>query len=53
MEGTMSFAQRLPVTRHAGLVEQVAELARIAQRPRMSAAEARAFLCVSHRQPRP
>jgi 3-keto-5-aminohexanoate cleavage enzyme len=53
MEGTMSFARRLPVTRNADLVEQVAELARIAQRPRISAAEARAFLGVSDRQPRP
>ena len=44
MEDTLTFARGRPVTRNAELVERAAELARIAQRPPMRPAEARAFL---------
>jgi uncharacterized protein (DUF849 family) len=46
MEDTLSYARGRPVTRNAELVERAAELARIAQRPPMRPAEARAFLGV-------
>ena len=49
MEDTLSFARGRPVARNAELVERAAELARIAQRPPMPAADARAFLGVSDR----
>jgi 3-keto-5-aminohexanoate cleavage enzyme len=52
MEDTLSLARGRPVTRNAELVERAAELARIAQRPPMAAAEARAFLGISN-QPAP
>ena len=53
MEDTLSFARGRPVARNAELVERAAELARIAQRPPMPAAGARAFLGVSAlRRPR-
>jgi uncharacterized protein (DUF849 family) len=44
MEDTLSFARGRPVARNAELVERAAELARAAQRPPMSPAEARDFL---------
>jgi 3-keto-5-aminohexanoate cleavage enzyme len=44
MEDTTSYARGRPVTGNAELVERAAELARIAQRPPMRPAEARAFL---------
>jgi uncharacterized protein (DUF849 family) len=50
MEDTLSFARGRPVARNAELVERAAELARIAQRPPMSPAAARAFLGVSERR---
>ena len=49
MEDTLSFARGRPVARNAELVERAAELARIAQRPPMSPAEARAFLGIPAR----
>src|SRR3984885_11914822 len=44
MEDTLSFARGRPVARNAELVERAAELARAAQRPPKSPAEARDFL---------
>jgi uncharacterized protein (DUF849 family) len=44
MEDTLSYARGRPVARNAELVERAAELARIAQRPPMHPAAARAFL---------
>jgi len=49
MEDTLTFAKGRPVTSNAQLVERAATLADIAQRPAMSAAEARAFLGVKAR----
>ena len=49
MEDTLSFARGRPVARNAELVERAAELARLAQRPPMRPAEARAFLGVPGR----
>jgi uncharacterized protein (DUF849 family) len=51
MEDTLSFARGRPVARNAELVERAAELARIAQRPPMPPAGARAFLGVGDREP--
>src|SRR6266571_7431467 len=44
MEDTLTFSRGRPVARNAELVERAAELARLAQRPPMPPAEARAFL---------
>jgi 3-keto-5-aminohexanoate cleavage enzyme len=44
MEDTLSFARGRPVARNAELVERAAELARLAQRPPMPPAGARALL---------
>ena len=49
MEDTLSYARGRPVTGNAELVERAAELARLAQRPPMSAADARTFLGISQR----
>ncbi len=49
MEDTLTFARGRPVARNAELVERAAELARIAQRPPMPPAEARAFLGIPSR----
>jgi uncharacterized protein (DUF849 family) len=49
MEDTSSFARGRPVARNAELVERAAELARVAQRPPMSPAEARDFLGIPAR----
>jgi 3-keto-5-aminohexanoate cleavage enzyme len=49
MEDTLSFARGRPVARNAELVERAAELARLAQRPPMRPAAARAFLGVGDR----
>ena len=49
MEDTLSFARGRPVARNAELVERAAELARLAQRPPMRPAEARAFLAIPAR----
>jgi uncharacterized protein (DUF849 family) len=49
LEDTLTFARGRPVTRNAELVERAAELARIAQRPPMPPAEARAFLAIPSR----
>ena len=46
MEDTLTFARGRPVARNAELVERAAELARYAQRPPMSPADARAFLAI-------
>ncbi len=51
MEDTLSFARGRPVARNAELVERAAELARLAQRPPMSPADARAFLGIRDREP--
>jgi uncharacterized protein (DUF849 family) len=51
MEDTLSYARGRPVARNAELVERAAELARIAQRPPMSPAEARAFLGIPGERP--
>jgi uncharacterized protein (DUF849 family) len=53
MEDTLTYARGRPVTRNAELVERAAELARIAQRPPMPPAEARAFLGVLGMRPGP
>jgi 3-keto-5-aminohexanoate cleavage enzyme len=50
MEDTLSFARGRPVARNAELVERAAELARIAQRPPMSPADARLFLGIPDRR---
>lgn len=44
MEDTISFARGRPVQANAELVERAAQLAHLAQRPPMTAADARAFL---------
>jgi len=44
LEDTLTYARGRAVARNAELVERAAELARIAQRPPMSPADARAFL---------
>src|SRR5689334_23000015 len=49
MEDTLSFARGRPVTSNAELVERAATLAGLAQRPPMSAGDARAMLGVSGR----
>ena len=46
MEDTLTYARGRPVARNAELVERAAELSRLAQRPPMRPAEARAFLGV-------
>ena len=46
MEDTLTFARGRPVARNAELVERAAELARLAQRPPMPPADARAFLAI-------
>ena len=46
MEDTLTFTRGRPVARNAELVERAAELARYAQRPPMSPADARAFLAI-------
>jgi uncharacterized protein (DUF849 family) len=50
MEDTLSFARGRPVARNAELVERAADLARHAQRPPMSPADARAYLGIPDRQ---
>ncbi len=50
MEDTLTFARGRPVARNAELVERAAELARLAQRPPMPAADARAFLGIRNRR---
>ena len=50
MEDTLTFARGRPVARNAELVERAAELARLAQRPPMSPAGARAFLGIRDRE---
>ncbi len=50
MEDTLTFARGRPVARNAELVERAAELARLAQRPPMSPADARAFLGIRDRE---
>ncbi len=50
LEDTVSYARGRPVARNAELVERAAELARIAQRPPMRPAVARAFLGVRDRR---
>jgi 3-keto-5-aminohexanoate cleavage enzyme len=50
MEDTLSFARGRPVGRNAELVERASELARIAQRPPMSPADARLFLGIPDRR---
>src|SRR5215831_12430076 len=49
MEDTLTFARGRPVTRNAELVERAAALARLAQRPPMPPAEARALLSIAAR----
>jgi 3-keto-5-aminohexanoate cleavage enzyme len=51
MEDTLTYARGRPVARNAELVERAAELARIAQRPPMRPAEARAFLGIPAERP--
>ena len=46
MEDTLTFARGRPVARNAELVERAAELARYAQRPPMSPADARVLLAI-------
>ena len=50
MEDTLTFARGRPVARNAELVARAAELARIAQRPPMPPAEARALLGIPARR---
>ena len=50
MEDTLTYARGRPVARNAELVERAAELARIAQRPAMRPADARAFLGIRGRR---
>ncbi len=50
MEDTLTFARGRPVARNAELVERAAELARLAQRPPMRPADARAFLGIRDRR---
>jgi uncharacterized protein (DUF849 family) len=49
MEDTLTFSRGRPVARNAELVERAADLARLAQRPPMPPAEARAFLSIPAR----
>jgi uncharacterized protein (DUF849 family) len=49
MEDTLTFSRGRPVARNAELVERAADLARLAERPPMPPAEARAFLSVPAR----
>ncbi|MEV3924783.1 3-keto-5-aminohexanoate cleavage protein [Actinomadura coerulea] len=49
MEDTVTFAKGRPVTANAELVERAAQAARLAQRPPMSPAEARALLATKPR----
>jgi uncharacterized protein (DUF849 family) len=49
MEDTLTFSRGRPVARNAELVERAADLARLAQRPPMLPAEARAFLSIRAR----
>jgi uncharacterized protein (DUF849 family) len=49
MEDTLTYAKGQPVTGNAQLVERAADLARLAQRPPMSTAEARQMLGVKDR----
>ena len=51
MEDTLTFSRGRPVARNAELVERAADLARLAQRPPMPPAEARAFLNIPTRNP--
>ena len=46
MEDTVTFSRGRPVARNAELVERAAGLARLAQRPPIPPAEARAFLSI-------
>src|SRR5438309_118135 len=46
MEDTLTFSRGRPVARNAELVERAADLARLAQRPPIPPAEARAFLSI-------
>ncbi len=50
MEDTLTFARGRPVARNAELVGRAAELARLAQRPPMSPADARALLGIRDRE---
>ena len=47
LEDTLTFSRGRPVARNAELVERAAALARLAQRPPMSPAEARTFLSIT------
>jgi uncharacterized protein (DUF849 family) len=47
MEDTLTFSRGRPVARNAELVERAAALARLAQRPPMSPAQARTFLSIA------
>lgn len=47
LEDTLSFARGRPASGNAELVERAAQLARLAQRPPMSPADARAFLGIT------
>ncbi len=49
MEDTLTYARGRPVARNAELVERAAEAARLAQRPPMRPADARAFLGIPGR----
>jgi uncharacterized protein (DUF849 family) len=49
MEDTLSYARGRPASGNAELVERAAQLARLAQRPPMSPADARAYLGVTRR----
>jgi uncharacterized protein (DUF849 family) len=49
MEDTLTYARGRPVARNAELVERAAAAARLAQRPPMPPAEARAFLGIPDR----
>jgi uncharacterized protein (DUF849 family) len=51
MEDTLTFAKGRPVTGNEELVARAADLARLAQRPPMSTADARALLNVKDRTP--
>ena len=49
MEDTLTYARGRPVARNAELVERAAAAARLAQRPPMHPADARAFLAIPDR----
>jgi uncharacterized protein (DUF849 family) len=51
MEDTLTFAKGRPVTGNEELVARAADLARLAQRPPMTTADARAMLNVKDRTP--